>query len=133
VRRAIEVERFHRASSCAPRCLIPTFPSCAKRWKRIHAFAPRDCIRCCAIAATEEASSNCGAWWRVCALSRKRRFCACRSSPASRRKWTGRTSLGHDRPRKTDSVLLRDDVVLVAALYLEFFFDQTMESFLRAM
>ena len=85
VRRAIEVERFHRAEQLRASMLDPYLPFMRQTLEahpRLCATRLEQMLR--------EASSSCVVWWRVCVRSHKRRFCACKSSPASRHKSTGR-------------------------------------------
>jgi len=90
VKRAIEVERFHRTEQLRSSKLDPMLGSSARRWKPIRVCALPGWSKCFVIVVTGEASEIYAAWWRVCARNSTKRFCGYRSSPVSRRKWTGR-------------------------------------------
>ena len=132
VKRAIEVERFHRAEQLRATMLDPYLPLVRQTLEAHPRLRATRLHQMLEIAATEEMSSSCGVWWRVCVRIRRKHFCAFMSSSASRRKLTGRTS-ARSWSAARDARLSCFVMTLSwsRALYLEFFFDQTMENFLR--
>jgi len=81
VKRAIEVERFHRAERLRATMLDAYLPL-VRQTLEAH---PR-------LRATRlyQMLDDRGVWWRGCVRNRRKHFCAFMSSSVNKRKWTGR-------------------------------------------
>jgi hypothetical protein len=88
VKRAIEVERFHRAEQLRATLLDPYLPLVRQTLEahpRLRATRLQQMLR-----DRGYRGSRCGGWWRGCVRGRRRHFFDFRFSSASRRKSTGR-------------------------------------------
>ena len=132
VRRAIEVERFHRAEQLRASKLDPYLPFLRQTLEAHPRLRATRLYQMLDDRGYRGSVQQCGVWWRVCVRGRRKRFCAFMSSPVSRRKLTGRL-LARSwwvAPGARCSCFVMT-LSWSRALYLEFFFDQTMENFLR--